>query len=221
MQPLRFVCLPTVLLSAMFCLLLCGCNAANQSASTPITTTQPPPTAGLAGGSWTITITEADEQTTTLTVTLVQTSVITNSAGQVVCQVQTADEYVEVNALSSSSCFEAINDGSQSQGSLTTSGNGFHYPYQSILVVANPVAAPSNPAPISMVFTDNQLGVGQGGAYREFLAVEPNDGTPGMLNGTATSGTSITGGTGEWFCNTSNSTCSSSSGNGTFSGDIS
>src|SRR5271170_2837927 len=84
--------LKTLFSALAFSVSLCGCNAANQVASTPITTTQPQPTAGLAGGLWTITITEADEQTTTLTVRLVQTSVITNSAGTIVCQIQTTDE---------------------------------------------------------------------------------------------------------------------------------
>jgi len=194
----------------LFMLLLCAGCGATKSTQTP-----PPPPTGLAG-SWTMNITDANQQASTLKVTLVSIPALQQGG----CEIVTTNVVLGMSGSPSASCFVAVNDGAQSQGSLTSTGAPFLYSYQSILVVANQWNTPTNPAPIAFMFLDTTGPVGGNSVkQRGITGGDGADGTPGMLNGTITSGTSITGGTGVWNCYPITATCTDSSVNGTFSGN--
>jgi hypothetical protein len=195
--------LAVMLLSLMLCI---GCGGGQTSSTTP-----PPPSTGLAG-SWTFSITDTNQQTSTLKLNLVSIPVSQNG-----CQISTTNTNLSTLASPSASCFGAANDGTQSIGSLTSTGAPFLYPYQAILVVANPSSAPTNPAPIEVMFYEQTQ---NGSAEQRAFWGGSDFGSSGMLNGTPTSGTSITGGVGYWLCGPITATCTDGGGtNGTFSGN--
>jgi hypothetical protein len=163
-----------------------------------------------------MTITDANQQTSTLKVTLVSIPVSQQGG----CEIATTNVVLGMSGSPSASCFVAVNDGAQSQGSLTSTGAAFLYSYQSILVIANQWNTPTNPAPIAFMFLDTTGPVGGNNVkQRGFQGGDGVSGSAAMLNGTITSGTSITGGTGVWNCYPITATCTDSSANGTFAGN--